>query len=376
MIEIRYRETQADFVRWHRLNKTGVMSQWRSYLIVALTLTPTAFILWACQSTYAALWMCMAAMFMQACAGYRYFFPLVRFPLSEHVDSFDHLVATRKFSKSIGQWKWERIEEVRETKKDFQCWRNDIASTLPKRALTTEQRNDLRTLFKEAKSNPAGDSPPLPLFQDRILGESQFTVYQYQLSSADANKITGSRLRPYESHVSEYDQASNAALGRWAKILFRLLLMVCVMLLVFGAGTAFPGLIGTILICLLPFIILWLYARLWSRFKVTRVFKLPSDEISARLCHDGIALGAADFVSLLHWNDVSGFLVNDHFIGFRTIHSLVHLLPMRVIGDAADVERFLQTATGLKDVADREAAAVVLTGPVQSDNPYQAPLSE
>ena len=81
-------------------------------------------------------------------------------------------------------------------------------------------------------------------------------------------------------------------------------------------------------------------------------------------------------MSLLHWNDVSGFLVNDHFIGFRTIHSLVHLLPMRVIGDAADVERFLQTATGLKDVADREAAAVVLTGPVQSDNPYQAPLSE
>ena len=40
-MEIRYRETRNDFIRWHRLNKTGVMSQWRSYLVIALALLPT-----------------------------------------------------------------------------------------------------------------------------------------------------------------------------------------------------------------------------------------------------------------------------------------------------------------------------------------------
>lgn len=49
---------------------------------------------------------------------------------------------------------------------------------------------------------------------------------------------------------------------------------------------------------------------------------------------------------------------------------------MRVIGDEEDVERFLETAAELKDVADRETASVVQGEPVQSDNPYQAPMSE
>ena len=375
MIELRYQETKADFIRWHRMNKTGVMSQWRSYLIVALTLLPTAFVLWLYQSNYAAIWMVLAAIFMLTCAGYRYCVPLVRFPLSEHADSFDHRMGTRKSSSSIGQWKWERVEEIRETRKDFQFWRNDIASVLPKHSLSVEQQNELRTLFKEAKEQPAGDSPPLPLFQDRILSESEFPVYRYQLSSADARQITGSRLRPYESNVSNEVQGSSVSLRRWIAIPFRLLLLACGLLIITRAGLVFSGLVGTFVICLLPFLVLWLYARVRSRFKVTRVFKLPSDEISARLCHDGIALGASDYASLLHWNDVSGFLVNDHFIGFRTIHSLIHLLPMRVIGDQAEVERFLETAVGLKDVVDRAAAVVVQSQPVQSDNPYQAPMS-
>ena len=375
-MEIRYRETRNDFIRWHRLNKTGVMSQWRSYLVIALALLPTSVILWVYQSTYAGLWMSMATVLMLIWAGYRYFVPLVRFPLSECVDMFDRDVGTRITSKSIGQWKWERIEETRETKQDFQFWRNDVGSILPKRVLSPDQQAELRNLFEEIQQHPAGDSPPLPLFEERILSESKFPVYRYQMSSADADQIIGSKLKPYESDASNGPQNSGDTLMRWLKNLFRILLFVTVMLIFARAGLAFPGLIETIVICLMPFLIIWLYARLRSRFRVTRLFKLPSDEICARLWHDGIVMGATDYVSLLHWNDVSGFLVNDHFIGFRTIHSLIHLLPMRVIGDEEDVERFLETAAELKDVADRETASVVQSEPVQSDNPYQAPMSE
>ena len=375
-MEIRYRETRSDFIRWHRLNKTRVMSQWRSYMTVAVTLLPTSLILWAYQATYAALWMSMAGVFMLACAGYRYYVPLVRFPLCERLDTFDRNMGTRKSGDSIGQWKWERIEEIRETKRDFQFWRNDVASVLPKHALSPDQQDELRVLFKDAREHPAGDSPPLPLYQDRILSESQFPVYRYQMSSVDAQQITGSRLRPYESDGSQVAQKSRTAVWRWFRILLRLLVFLSAMMIVARAGAVFSGLIETILICLLPFLLLWLYARWRVRFSGTRVFKLPSDEISARLCHDGVVMGASDYVSLLHWNDVSRFLVNDHFIGFRTIHSLIHLLPMRTIGDKANVERFLEMAASLKDVADREAATVVQSEPVQSDNPYQAPMSQ
>ena len=372
-MEIRYRETRSDFIRWHRLNKTHVMSQWRSYLMVALALLPTSLLLLAYQATYAALWMTMAGGFMLAWAGYRYYVPLVRFPLSEHTDVFDRHVGKRKTGNSIGQWKWERIEEARETGKDFQFWRNDIASILPKRALSPDQQNEMRILIKEAQERPAGDSPPLPLYQERILSESQFPVYRYQMSSTDASQITGSRLRPYERDIASVAQKSRSAFRRWLSFLFGLVLCFSVLVIIARAGLAFPGLGETILICALPFFILWLYVRLRTRLKLTRVFKLPSDEISARLCHDGIVMGSSDYVALLHWNDVTAFWVNDHFIGFRTIHSLIHLLPMRVIGGEAEVERFLETAAGLKDVADREAAVVVQSEPVQSDNPYQPP---
>lgn len=375
-MEIRYRETRGDFIRWHRLNKTRVMSQWRSYLLVSLALLPTSLLLWAYQATYAALWMSMATVFMLACAGYRYFVPLVRFPLSEHTDEFDRHAATRKTGNSIAQWKWERIEEVRETGKEFQFWRNDIASVLPKRVLSLDQQDEMRMLVKETQERPAGDSPPLPLYQERILGEGPFSVYRYQMSSADASQITGSRLKLYENDTPQRAQKSRSAGWRGFRILFRLGLFLSAMLIVARAGLAFPGLAETILICALPFFVLGLYSRLRSRFSSTRVFKLPSDEISARLCHDGMAMGASDYVSLLHWNDVTAFLVNDHFVGFRTIHSLIHLLPMRVIGDEAEVERFLQTAASLKEVADREAATVVQNEPVHSDNPYQAPMSQ
>ena len=99
-MEVRYRETRSDFIRWHRLNKTRVMSQWRSYLMVALALLPTSLLLWAYQATYAALWMSMATVFMLAWAGYRYFVPLVRFPLSEHIDVFDRHVGKRENSET------------------------------------------------------------------------------------------------------------------------------------------------------------------------------------------------------------------------------------------------------------------------------------
>jgi len=93
------------------------------------------------------------------------------------------------------------------------------------------------------------------------------------------------------------------------------------------------------------------------------------------LCDDGLVMGAPDYLSLLHWSDVSGVLVSDHYIGFRTIHSLIHLLPMRVIGDQAAVEQFLDMAIDLKDVANRKSAGVIQVVPVQSDNPYQAPMN-
>ena len=192
----------------------------------------------------------------------------------------------------------------------------------------------MRILIKEAQERPAGDSPPLPLYQERILSESQFPVYRYQMSSVDASQITGSRLRPYEREASQSGQKSRAAGWRWLRILRRWFLFIGTLLIVARAGLAFPGLGETILICTLPFFILWLYARLRTRLKLTRVFKLPSDEISARLCHDGIVMGASDYVSLLHWNDVTAFWVNDHFIGFRTIHSLIHLIT-----DASDWRR-------------------------------------
>lgn len=375
-MEIRYRETRSDFIRWHRLNKTRVMSQWRSYLMVSVALVPTSILLWAYQSQYAALWMGIATAYMLIFAGYRYFVPLARFPLSLHVDEFDRHAATRKTGNTIGQWKWERIEEIRETGKEFQFWRNDIASVLPKRVLSPDQENELRVLLREAQESPAGDSPPLPLYQQRILAESPFSVYRYQMSSTDAQQITGSSLRSYQRDNAHSDKTSRGGMKRWLRILIRMVLLLIGTLIVFRASTAFSGFAETMMICLLPFIALWLFVRLRSRFGLTRVFKLPSDEISARLCHDGLAIGASDYVSLLHWNDVTMFLVNDHFIGFRTIHSLIHLLPMRAIGDESEVDQFLETAAGLKDVADREAATVVQSEPVQSDNPYQAPMSQ
>jgi len=371
-MEIRYRETRGDFVRWHRLNKTGVTSQWRSYFIVALTLLPTAFVLWMLQSTYAVLWMSIAASYMLLCTGYRYFVPLVRFPLSERSDTFDLHGATRECSNSIAQWKWERIEEIRETKKEFQFWRNDIGNLLPKHKLSPEQQEELRTLIAEVRQRPAGDSPPLPLYQDRVLNESRFPVYRYHMSSVDAEQIMGSKLRPY----GDVDSSTARKPGTILRRLLRLLFGVLLALLVMRAAVGIPGIVGISLICLTPFLILWLIARVRSRMKVTRMFKLPSDEITARLCDDGLVMGAPDYLSLLHWSDVSGVLVSDHYIGFRTIHSLIHLLPMRVIGDQATVEQFLDTVIDLKDVADRKSAGVIQVVPVHSDNPYQAPMSE
>ena len=131
-----------------------------------------------------------------------------------------------------------------------------------------------------------------------------------------------------------------------------------------------------VLICAIPFFILPLISRVYSRYRKPRLFKLPSDEISVRLCPDGVVMGASDFISLVHWNDVTSLYVNDHFIGFRTIHHMIHIVPKRAIGDKLDVERFVEIAAGLKEVADREATTVVQSEPVHSDNPYQAPMSQ
>ncbi len=374
-MEIRYRETRSDFIRWHRLNKTGVMSQWRNYLIVCMALLPTAFILWAFHSNYSALWMSIAAIVMLMLAGYRWFVPLVRFPLCEHVDVFDRHLGTRRSSSSIGQWKWERIEEIRETKKEFQFWRNDVGSILPKRVLTVDQENEVRNLLKEVQQ-PVADSPPLPLYQDRFLSESVFPVYRYQMSSVDAQQIVSSKLRPYESNDSNGVRKSGSMVRQLFGFVFLLSVFLWATAFFFRADILFSDVTRDLLICLMPFVVLWLIARTRSWFRITRLFKLPSDEISVRLCHDGLAIGAPDYVSLLHWNDVTGLLANDHYLGFRTIHSLIHLVPMRAIGDETAVERFMENVVELKSVADKEAAAVAQSEPVDSDNPYQAPMSQ
>lgn len=376
-MEIRYRETRSDFIRWHRLNKTSVMSQWRNYLIVSMALLPAAFVLWMLQSTYAALWMSMATMVMLILAGYRWFVPLVRFPLCEHVDTFDRHIGKRKSSSSIVQWKWERIEEIRETKKDFQFWRNDLSSVLPKHALSLGQQKELRDLLKEVQQ-PAGDSPPLPLYQDRILSDGAFPVYRYQMSSVDAKQVMSSKLKPYQNADSNSKQKTGSVSRRLFRVGFGFLLfwLIYAILMFVRVNAIFSNVIRDLLICLLPFLILWLIARTRSWLRITRLFKLPSDELSVRLCHDGIAMGAPDYASLLHWNDVASLLVNDHYIGFRTIHSLIHLIPMRAIGDEAAVEGFLETVVELKSVADKEAATVVQREPFLSDNPYQTPLSQ
>ena len=374
-MEIQYRETRSDFIRWHRLNKTGVVSQWRNYLLVAFALLPAALVLWTLQSIYAALWMSMAMIVMLVFAGYRYVVPLVRFPLCDHVDTFNHHITTRKSCHSIVQWKWERIEEIRETKKDFQFWRNDVSNVLPKRALSLDQQNELRDLLKEVQQ-PAGDSPPLPLYQDRILSEGKFPVYRYQMSSVDSKQIMSSKLRLYENRHLKSTQKAGSVIRRSFRFGVLLLLLIFVILRLVRANVVFSEIARDLLICLIPFLILWLILRTRTWFKITRLFKLPSDELSVRLCHDGLAMGAPDYVSLLHWNDVTGLLANDHYVGFRTIHSLIHLIPMRAIGDETAVEAFFSTVVELKAVADKEAAAVVQREPVRSDNPYQPPMSQ
>ena len=84
-MEIRYRETRNDFVRWHRLNKTGVVARWKNYLLVAATLLPSAIVLFLLGSWYATLWVAVAIAVMLCFSVYRFFCPLVSFSMSQHV---------------------------------------------------------------------------------------------------------------------------------------------------------------------------------------------------------------------------------------------------------------------------------------------------
>lgn len=376
-MEIRYRETRNDFVRWHRLNKTGVVARWKNYLLVAATLLPSAIVLFLLGSWYATLWVAVAIAVMLCFSVYRFFCPLVSFPMSQHVGLFDSNMATRTVSRSITQWKWERIEEYRETRTDFQFWRLDVGSVVPKRALSAEQRQELSELIARVQQKPAGDSPPLPLFSEKILDDGGYPVYRFQYRAADVSQILESPLKPYQS-------ASESAIRRsrwsvWIQCAF--LASVCVfgciaLLRMVGQRNIVGYFLRDVLICAIPFFILPLISRVYSRYRKPRLFKLPSDEISVRLCPDGVVMGASDFISLVHWNDVTSLYVNDHFIGFRTIHHMIHIVPKRAIGDKLDVERFVEIAAGLKEVADREATTVVQSEPVHSDNPYQAPMSQ
>jgi hypothetical protein len=376
-MEIRYRETRSDFIRWHRLNKTGVVARWRNYLLVAATLLPSAMVLFFLGSWYATLWVAVAMAVMLCFGVYRFFWPLVLFPMSQHVDSFEVKMAARTVSRSVTQWKWERIEEYRETRKDFQFWRLDFCSTVPKRALSAEQKQEQSELIAKVQQEPAGDSPPLPLFCERILGDGGYPVYQFQYRAADVSQILDSPLKPYRSVPASTIRRSRWRV--WVQYAFLAFVSVfgCVAILrMVGQQNIVGSFLRDVLICAIPFFILPLIMRAYARFRKPRLFKLPSDEISVRLCPDGVAMGASDFISFVHWNDVTSLYTNDHFIGFRTIHHMIQIVPKRAIGEEAEVERFLKTAASLKEVADREAATVVQSEPVHSDNPYQAPMSQ
>jgi hypothetical protein len=376
-MEIRYRENRQDFIRWHRLNKTGVVSQWRNYLLVAAALVPAAITLAILGSNYATLWVSIAIAVMLFLAVFRYFVPLVAFKPRDAIDTFNDHMLTRKGSRSITQLKWEVIEEFRETGRDFEFWRLDVGSIVPKGSMSDEQKQQLRELIARVQTTPSGDSPAVPVYAERILADGDFPVYRYQYDSTDAGRISGSPLRPYQTSSSEVNRRSGGRLLLQFGFLTFACVFGCTMVIREIRQQDFLGMVlRDLLVCMIPFLALLVISRIRTRFRITKLFRLPTDEIAVRPCHDGIVMGTADAVSLIHWTDINSFYVNDHFVGLHTIHQTIQMIPKRAIGDEAAVERFIESAIELKNVADRETVQVAQAEPVHSDNPYQAPMNQ
>lgn len=381
MLELRYPFTNADLARWHRLNKTVTMQPWRSYLLVTLALLPsTAWLIYS-GAFYASIWMSVATLVMLLYAGWHFFAAghgnADGYPCIERLTDDAKL---SRFSKSFAQTKWHRFEDFRETTEDFQFWRLDRCSLIPKQPLSETQVSETREFVQRVRNLTAGDSGPLPGYSETILTDSPHPIYRYHYTAEDMRRMLQSRFVAYDGRSTGHSVGRSSTHGTNVPLWRRVLrvagltaLAVALLILSVAPGRGLSGeLFRQFLICLLPFALLLAWARVSMFLRRRQTMKVPPDEIEMRVSNDGVAFGDADAIVFYHWTDVQGVYVNADFIGLRTINQLINVLPQRVIGDAAAVEQFIELMLDLKRncVSDAPTAG---SSDALSDNPYQPP---
>ena len=380
-MEIRYHITQKELARWHRLNRTGVMAQWRAYLLVAVALIPSLVGLVALQSFYASLWMVMATVIMLGYAAWSYQFGSAQYAAG--YECIERLTSTEKlstFSRSEAQVKWQRFEELKETKLDFLFWHLGRCSMIPKRAIAADQLPQVRQLLDSIRAKPAGDSPALPRYQQTIEQEHSYPLMRYHYTAEDVAKIM---ITPFQlcgdSFKFETAERPKSKRRRWLRVfsIFGFSFFVGYLLMWVAGLNGIRGASGTslrdVLICLAPFAILAIYSR-FIRFRSRKnPPRVPTSEVLAGLSEEGITFGDSEAIVFYHWADVTAFYQNQDFVGFKTVNYLINVLPKRVLGDAQEVVTFMQTADELKRTVAKSEMPAVNTVRPESDNPYQPP---
>ena len=247
--------------------------------------------------------------------------------------------------------KWNSTDEIMESEDDFLFSRNDRFSLLPKRAIDSDQFQNLRDQIGLWRNQPQSATTPLEMYQ-QLFQSSDGATWMFTVSRDDlvaATKSTSIRQVDDRGFNFEHVQVKKGMPGWLSMLIVVLILSVGLLLVILSLPPNRMELLPTaVFMCLNPFVLLFAVGY-WIRWRGIRgVPRLKTDELNLRLFEGGWAIGNEDRVAFNKWNERSVLYLANEFIGIRSDMALIHVLPIRGFGGPDGVWQFLDRAIRLK----------------------------
>lgn len=303
---------------------------------------------------------------------------------------------TETVGKARTTIKWDRVDDIRESRFGFLFERKDRFSLLPRRVMDSTQADEVREFLLKIRNEPENGHLPLPEFNDYFIHRDGGEAHRYKYRDDDVGNNFAPlivRINPKELSVNDVARRMKPR-KNWFRFALLALSVVPLGILTSMAMHNHDFSAGLMIVALtFPFLFLFggsLFERWITRRNLPRI---PREENVVRILTDGWAVGDENAVSFSRWSKSTEFFLSQTFVGIRSESQIVQLIPVRAFfssdaqkgprskqqrrEDATAVFNFLQNAINawreqiLED--ERETATDPATVQAETGNPYQAP---
>lgn len=370
MLQFQFRLTEKEFATGLRLNRAFVPMRWRLYLLVIASMIPSLATFYLLDAGWSLAWfvIMIGVLGVYAISAY--------LKKSGRIESYDQELTltetylSNTFSHSQSNLKWGLFDDVEETSDSIRLLRLQRCTYFPNR-IFGDQLTEARAMITRGKQLPLAEVPTVDLYRQIYEVESPFPIYEFQYRDDDIELATKSHFQIARDVEIETNKAK--PLSAWWTVVFIGSLVGLLAWLTFDWEHQSPLYLAAILgAWLLPLALMLTYIKL-VRLRSRRRAPVPKDTCKLRLTQSGWASGSEDGVVLFDWRDVLDVYESSDFYGFKTINQMLHLIPKRIFPDDVSKTRFLSQSLELHRQAKRQQEVVVAT-PVETGNPYQAPL--